>query len=83
MAAPIDRAQILEALRTADTTISCYLDLESGSVISIDDTAADADTEAKRNEIMEGYGERFRYISGGHPGADDAAVQTWLDGEGL
>mgnify|MGYP007064734782 CR=1 FL=1 len=83
MAAPLDRDQILQALRMTDTAKSCYLDLESGNVIVTDDTATDPETEAQRNAIMEGYGDRYRYVSGGNPDADDAAVTAWLEGEGL
>ncbi len=83
MAAPIDRTQVLNALRLTDSSKSSYLDLETGKVLLIDDTATDADTEAQRTLIMEGYGDRYRYVSGGQVDADDAAVQTWLDGEGL
>jgi hypothetical protein len=32
---------------------------------------------------MESYGDRYRYISGGNPAADDAAVTTWMEAEGL
>lgn len=83
MAAPIDRAQVLEALKMSDPSTSCYLDLETGTILKVDDTATDDATEAQRNAIMEGYGDRYRYVSGGNAAADDAAVQAWLDGEGL
>ncbi|HEY1015241.1 MAG TPA: hypothetical protein VGE07_21225 [Herpetosiphonaceae bacterium] len=83
MPAPIDRSEVLKALQLTDTAKSSYLDLETGKVILIDDTATDADTEARRTEIMEGYGDRFRYVSGGQADASDASVQEWLDGEGL
>jgi hypothetical protein len=83
MAAPIDRSQVLNALRMADPSKSSYLDLETGAVIYIDDTATDPETEAQRTAIMEGYGDRYRYVSGGNADADEAAVQAWLDGEGL
>jgi hypothetical protein len=83
MAAPIDRIQVLNALRLTDSSKSSYLDLETGKVLLIDDTATDAETETQRTAIMEGYGDRYRYVSGGQVDADDAAVQAWLDGEGL
>jgi hypothetical protein len=34
-------------------------------------------------EVMEGYGDRFRYIPGGNPAADADAVATWMEAEGL
>ena len=83
MAATIDRSQILNALRMSDPSKSSYLDLETGTVLQVDDTASDAATEAQRTAIMEGYGDRYRYVSGGNAAADADAVQTWLDGEGL
>ena len=83
MAAPINRSHILNALRMSDPSKSSYLDLETGMVLQVDDTASDVATEAQRTAIMEGYGERYRYVSGGNAAADDDAVQTWLDGEGL
>ncbi len=83
MVAPIDRSQILRALRMADPSKSSYLDLATGMVLQVDDTANDAGTEAQRTAIMEGYGDRYRYVAGGNPVADADAVQTWLDGEGL
>ena len=83
MAAPINRSHILNALRMVDSSKSSYLDLETGMVLQVDDTASDVATEAQRTAIMEGYGERYRYVSGGNAVADNDAVQTWLDGEGL
>lgn len=83
MAVPIDRTQILNALRLTDSAKSSYLDLETGHVLLIDDTATDAATEAQRTAIMEGYGDRYRYVSGGQTDADADAVQQWLEGEGL
>ena len=81
--AAINREQVLNALRMTDPSKSCYLDLESGAVIQTDDTATDAESETLRTQIMEGYGERYRYVSGGNPDADDPAVDAWLEGEGL
>jgi hypothetical protein len=39
--------------------------------------------EEQRNQVMEGYGDRYRYIPGGNATADDAAVSVWLEAEGL
>ena len=83
MAATYDRAQIRAALALTDPAISSYLDLETGRVIQINETDDSSATEQARNQIMESYGDRYRYISGGNPGADDAAVATWIEAEGL
>lgn len=81
--APYNREQIRAALALADPTISSYLDLETGNVVQINETDESPETERRRTEIMDAYGDRFRYISGGNPDADDAAVSAWLKGEGL
>lgn len=83
MAAPIDHTQLLAALRLTNPTISSYLDLETGTVFQLDDTADDPATETQRTQIMEGYGDRYRYVAGGNADADADAVALWLDGEGL
>jgi hypothetical protein len=66
-----------------DSTSSYYLDLHTGEVVTVSDTATDPESEQLRNQVMEGYGERYRYIPGGNAAADAAAVQTWLEAEGL
>jgi len=83
VAVPFNRDQIRAALAQNDPSLSMYLDLETGSVVRIDETDSSPDMEALRNEVMEKYGDRFRYISGGNSAADDAAVSSWLEGEGL
>ena len=83
MAANYDRAQIRAALALTDPALSSYLDLETGQVIQIDETDNSPATEQTRNQVMDGYGDRFRYIAGGNPAADDTAVATWIEGEGL
>jgi hypothetical protein len=32
---------------------------------------------------MDGYGDRYRYIPGGNTAADDAAIDAWLEAEGI
>ena len=81
MAATYNREQIRAALALTDPAISSYLDLSTGQVVQIDEN--ETGNEQLRDQVMEGYGERYRYISGGNPAADDAAVATWLEGEGL
>jgi hypothetical protein len=77
----VNREQIRVALSETNISYSYYLDITSGEVVKVHDTeSADED---KRNEIFEGYGDRYRYIPGGNPNADDAAVQTWLEAEGI
>lgn len=83
MAAAYNQSAIRAALAMSDPVMSSYLDLESGSVVTMDDTATDPATESKRNEVMAQYGDRYRYISGGNAAADDAAVRQWLEAEGL
>lgn len=81
MSVSFNREQIRVALTETDNTYSNYLDLQTGEVIRINDT--DTSQEELRNQVFEGYGDRYRYIPGGNPGADDGAVQTWLEAEGL
>lgn len=83
MAAPINREQIRMALTITDPARSAYLDLNSGEVVYVDETDTSAATEQLREQIMNEYGDRFRYISGGNPAADDAAVSAWMEAEGL
>jgi hypothetical protein len=83
VAASYNREQIRAALALADPALSSYLDLETGQVIQINETDTSPATEELRNQVMESYGDRYRYISGGNPSADDDAVATWMEGEGL
>ena len=83
MAATYNREQIRAALAQTDPALSFYLDLETGSVVRIDETDSSPATEQLRDQIMEGYGDRYRYISGGNLSADDAAIAAWLEAEGL
>lgn len=81
--ATYNREQIRAALALTDATVSSYLDLQTGNVVHINETDESPETEQRRTEIMDAYGDRFRYISGGNPDADDAAVTAWMEGEGL
>lgn len=83
MAVSYDREQIRAALSETDPNYSFYLDLETGDVVKLHDTDDSPATEQLRNQIMEGYGDRYRYIPGGNPNPDDAAVQDWLEAEGI
>jgi hypothetical protein len=78
-----NREQIRAALAAADPAYSFYLDLESGEVLRVPDTEQTPEAEALRNQVMEGYGDRFRYIPGGNPAPSDGDVQSWLEAEGL
>lgn len=78
-----NRQQIIVALAETDASYSNYLDLETGEVIRINDSDDSPATEEIRQKIMEGYGDRYRYIPGGNASPDDSAVQTWLEAEGL
>lgn len=83
MAATLNREAIRAALAQSNPAMSYYLDLESGSVLAIDDTDTAPATEQLRDQVMMGYGERYRYIPGGNAAAADSAVATWLEAEGL
>lgn len=78
-----DREQIRVALALNDPAMSSYLDLETGNVIYINETDQSAETETLRDAIMSAYGDRYRYIPGGNPSAEQSAVTTWLEAEGL
>lgn len=81
VAASYNREQICTALTETDENYSNFLDLESGTVVRIN--LSSPDDEELSNAIASGYGDRYRYIPGGNPGASDSDVQTWLDAEGL
>jgi hypothetical protein len=83
VAGSYNRDQIRAALAETDPAYSFYLDLETGHVVKVPDTEATPEAEALRNSVMEGYGDRFRYIPGGKPAPSDADVQGWLDAEGI
>jgi hypothetical protein len=83
VAATYNREQIRAALAQTDPALSFYLDLDTGTVVRIDETDSSPATEQLRDQVMEGYGDRYRYISGGSPSVDDAAVAAWMEAEGL
>ena len=83
MAASFNRDQIRAALGETDPSYSFYLDLETGEVVRVPDTEETPEAEALRNTVMDGYGDRYRYIPGGNPTATDADVQSWMDAEGI
>lgn len=83
MAASFNREQIRAALAETDPAYSFYLDLESGEVVKVSDAETSPEAAALRDQVMEGYGDRFRYIPGGNPAPSDADVQSWMDAEGL
>lgn len=81
--ASYNQDQIRTALAETDPEYSYYLDLETGTVVKVPDVDPSPEADELRNKVMEGYGDRFRYIPGGNAGASDADVQTWLEAEGL
>lgn len=83
VAVAFDRGAIRAALAMADPAISSYLDLATGTVVTINESDSSAAMEEIRNKVMDGYGDQYRYIPGGNAGADDAAVAQWLETEGL
>lgn len=83
MAASLNREQIRAALALTDPAISTYLDLETGTVVYINENDSGPENEQRRDEVMAAYGDRYRYIPGGNPAADDAAVAKWMEDEGI
>lgn len=83
MAGSYNLAQIRAALAETDPACSFYLDLETGEVIRVPDTEETPEAEALRSLVMDGYGDRFRYIPGGNSTPNDDDVQNWLVAEGL
>jgi hypothetical protein len=83
VAGSYNRDQIRAALAETDPACSFYLDLETGEVVKVPDTEESAEAEALRNTVMEGYGDRFRYIPGGNTAPSDDDVASWLAAEGL
>ena len=83
MAATYNREQIRAALAQNDPALSFYLDLENGEVLRINETEDSPENDQLRDLVMEGYGDRYRYIPGGNADAAAAAVAAWLDAEGL
>lgn len=83
MAIEYDRTEIKAALALTDPAMSSYLDLHTGKVVRINDADTGAETERLRDAVMEGYGDQYRYIPGGNTAADEAAVQAWMEAEGL
>ncbi len=83
MAVELKRDQIRAALTLTDPAISSFLDLETGEVVKIDENATDPAHVELRDQVFASYGDRYRYIPGGNPSADDAAVASWIENEGL
>ena len=83
MAATYNREQIRAALAQNDPALSFYLDLNSGEVLRINETDDSPENSQLRDQVMDGYGDRYRYIPGGNASADDAAVAAWLEAEGV
>lgn len=83
MAGSYNREQIKAALAASDPAYSYYLDLETGEVVKVPDAEQSDAAEAVRNQVMEGYGDRYRYIPGGNTAPVEADVQSWIDAEGL
>ncbi len=83
MAGEYDRNEIRAALALTDPAMSSYLDLQTGKVVYINESDSSPENESLRNAVMDGYGDRYRYIPGGNTGADDAAVAAWMESEGL
>lgn len=83
MAGSYNLAQIRAALAETDPACSFYLDLETGEVIKVPDIEETPEAETLRSLVMDGYGDRFRYIPGGNSAPGDVDVQDWLTAEGL
>jgi len=83
VAATYNREQIRAALAQNDPALSFYLDLETGTVVKINEAEESPENDELRNQVMDGYGDRYRYIPGGNAVADDAAVAAWMEAEGI
>lgn len=83
MPADFDIDQIRAALAVTDPAISSYLDLETGKVVQINENDSSPENDQLREAVMNGYGDRYRYIPGGNPSADEAAVAAWREAEGI
>jgi hypothetical protein len=83
VAARYNHEQIRAALAQNDPALSFYLDLQTGNVIKISETESSPENDQLRDQVMEGYGDRYRYIPGGNASTDDGAVAAWLEAEGL
>jgi hypothetical protein len=83
VAATYNRQQIRAALAQNDPALSFYLDLETGTVVTINEAEESPENDELRNQVMDGYGDRYRYIPGGITAADDAAVAAWMEAEGI
>jgi len=83
VAVTFDRGAIQAALAMVNPAASSYLDLETGTVVTIDEEDSSAENAARRDQVMDGYGDRFRYIPGGNTSANAATVTEWLATEGL
>jgi hypothetical protein len=81
--ATIDRAQILRALALTNPAISSFLDMLTGQVVELiegDESPAQVNLGQL---VMDGVGDRFLYIAGGNTAADEAAVDAWMEAEGI
>lgn len=83
MAGAYNREQIRAALGESDPAHSFYLDLETGEVVKVPDAEDSLAAEALRNQVMEGYGARYRYIPGGKAAPTEEDVHSWMEAEGL
>ena len=83
MAATYDRAQIRAALALTDPATSSFLDLETGRVVHLIEGDSSSEQTQLSDAVMEGYGDRYRSIPGGNVGADDPAIDAWLEAEGI
>ena len=83
MANTFDHDQIRAALAETDPAYSFYLDLQSGQVVKVPDAEETPEAEALRNQVMDGYGDRYRYIPGGNPSPSNDDVRAWMEAEGL
>jgi hypothetical protein len=79
----LDRAQIRSALALTDPAISSFLDMQTGKVVQLIEGDTSPEQVALADTVMEGYGDRYRYIPGGNTDADDAAIDAWLEAEGI
>jgi hypothetical protein len=83
VAATFDRTQIKSALALSDPAISSFLDLQTGRVVDLIEGDTSPEQVELSQQVMDGYGDRFRYIPGGNTDVDDAVIDAWLEAEGI
>lgn len=74
----IDQDKIRRAMiSTVGTGIAAYLDVQTGDVMYI------GNNDNFQNEMMVGFGDRYRFIPSGKQDVCDKDISEWLKSAGL